>query len=193
MCLYFTSSLIAYSYITYRFGGHEQLEDYTERMLEVSNEKLREIEERVPPFFPPSVESALVLFLNNVSAYWDPRLLLILLTPGLGVIVVLYSLTLNGVVLGYVVAKGAPKLGIYLSLLIVPHGIFEWPAMFLLFGCFILYQGWLLKAVRSLIKGKTVETSWLRDGAFMAVLSIGLFFIAAWVEAFVTTLFVPEG
>ena len=133
----------------------------------------------------PKPELAFAIFLNNTIK----TLIAILLGTALGIVPALF-LVANGVVLGFVLFLSAEDRGIWLSLIsILPHGIFELPAVFL--GTSI---GFMLgdRALKRLLgQSETKIGAELRRAlSFFAAAIVPLLLLAALVEAFVTTLLV---
>jgi stage II sporulation protein M len=130
----------------------------------------------------PKPELAFAIFLNNTIK----TLIAILLGAALGIVPALF-LVANGVVLGVVLFLSAQGRGIWLSLMsILPHGIFELPAVFLGTSIGFMMGDRALKRLLGQIDTK-IGSELRRALSFFATAIVPLLLLAALVEAFVTT------
>jgi stage II sporulation protein M len=133
----------------------------------------------------PKPELAFAIFLNNTIK----TLIAILLGTALGIVPALF-LVANGVVLGFVLFLSAEGRGIWLSLMsILPHGIFELPAVFLGTSIGFMLGDRALKRLLGHIETR-IGAELRRALSFFAAAIVPLLLLAALVEAFVTTLLV---
>lgn len=127
-------------------------------------------------------ELALAIFLNNTIK----TLIAILLGAALGIVPALF-LVANGVVLGAVFFMSAQGRGLWLSLMsILPHGIFELPAVFLGTSIGFMLGDRALKRLLGHLETK-FASDLRRALSFFATAIVPLLLLAALVEAFVTT------
>ena len=71
----------------------------------------------------------LKIFLHNLVATYVAMCLVILFGVVPGIIAVF-----NGLILGWIIATAQERAGINIWMMIIPHGIFEWPAMIIAWG-----------------------------------------------------------
>jgi uncharacterized membrane protein SpoIIM required for sporulation len=69
------------------------------------------------------------IFVHNLIATYVTMCLVVLFG-----IVPLVVAVINGLVLGWIIAKSSAMSGVNLPLMLIPHGIFEWPAMLIAWG-----------------------------------------------------------
>jgi stage II sporulation protein M len=130
---------------------------------------------------------ALAIFLNNAI-----KTLLVLILGIVGGVLPVCFLLLNGYALGFVLYLSIQSKGLVSSLLaIVPHGIFELPAVLLGASAGILIG---VRATRRLLgKLDTTLTYELRRGLrFFWSTVLPLLLFAAFVEAFITSALVSQ-
>ena len=129
----------------------------------------------------PKLKLAAAIFLNNSLK----TLLAILLGPLLGLVPVIF-LIVNGAILGAVIPVAVESKGLWISIMtIIPHGIFELPAIFL--GTSIGLKLGLHPFRRLAGKADTTVLSELGHGLrlFFSVI-LPLLLLAATIEVFVT-------
>jgi stage II sporulation protein M len=130
------------------------------------------------------------IFLNNIGHFWDPLRIWVWI-PFLGVFSLGYELVLNAVVIGGVLSFTALTKGIaYAVAGVTPHGVFEIPAFILEFAALARWHVTTSRAIYARLSARKVERSLLivgiQDTLFLSIVSVGLFALAAYVEAFVT-------
>ncbi len=132
-----------------------------------------------------STGGTLLVWLQNLRAVLIASLLGIFSFGVLGMLVLMLPLAIIGYVAANVSLAGHSALT-FLVALVLPHGLFEIPAM-LLAGAAILNLGATLTAPAD---GKTIGEAWLQALAKWAKIMIGvvlpLFLLAAFVEVFIT-------
>ena len=69
------------------------------------------------------------IFVHNVIATYAAMCVVVLFG-----IVPLIIAVINGLILGWIIAKAPGMSGASLSVMLIPHGIFEWPAMLIAWG-----------------------------------------------------------
>lgn len=143
--------------------------------------------------FVPGMDTLRFFSLGSVGSVWLHNLRTILLATllgifsfgVLGVLVLMIPLALIGFLMGSLAGAGLPPL-VFFSAFILPHGIFEIPAI-ILSGAAILALGGTLAAPA---QNQTIGEAWLRSlaqwaRALVAVI-IPLFLFAAVIEVLVT-------
>jgi ABC-type transport system involved in multi-copper enzyme maturation permease subunit len=132
-----------------------------------------------------STGGTLLVWLQNLRAVLIATLLGIFSFGVLGMLILMLPLVIIGYVAANVTLAGHSALT-FLVALVLPHGLFEIPAM-LLAGAAILNLGATLTAPAN---GKTIGEAWLLALAKWAKIMIGivlpLFLLAAFVEVFIT-------
>jgi stage II sporulation protein M len=132
-----------------------------------------------------STNGTILVWLQNLRAVLLATLLGIFSFGILGLLVLMLPLAIIGYVAANVSLAGHSALT-FLVALVLPHGIFELPAM-LLAGAAILNLGATLTAPAN---GKTIGEAWLLALAKWAKIMLGvvlpLFLLAALVEVFIT-------
>jgi stage II sporulation protein M len=111
--------------------------------------------------------------------------------PLLGTLFLGIELLLNGVLIGVVATVVGIQPGVTYPILgLVPHGIFEIPAFILEFASIIRWQVTIVEAIMDKVTGEKVNVVKLKlgvkDAVVLAVASVVLFVIAAFVETYVT-------
>jgi stage II sporulation protein M len=128
------------------------------------------------------LELAVAIFLNNASK----TLLGIVLGSLFGIIPVVFLLA-NGTALGVVFSLSAQSRGPWLSLLsILPHGIFELPAVFLGTSIGLMVGSHAVKQLFGRVE-TTLGGELLRGLRFFCTVILPLLLTAALVEAFLTS------
>ena len=142
--------------------------------------------------FPPPYTWDLYffIFLNNVSHFWNPVRMFVWV-PLLGTFVLGLELLFNGVVIGVVATIVGMKRGVFYPILgLVPHGIFEIPAFVFEFASLICWQVSTIEVIMAKITGEKVNYAkfkrGVKDALILAVASVILFVIAAFVETYIT-------
>jgi stage II sporulation protein M len=130
----------------------------------------------------PKLQLAAAIFLNNTIK----ALLVIVGGTTLGIFPVIFLLA-NGAAVGFAMYASVRSRGILTALLaILPHGIFELPAVLLATSMGLLLGGCAIK--RLFRAGETTITSELAVALrFFARIIVPLLFVAALVESFVTS------
>jgi uncharacterized membrane protein SpoIIM required for sporulation/ABC-type transport system involved in multi-copper enzyme maturation permease subunit len=125
------------------------------------------------------------IFLHNLRAVLIATFLGIFSFGVLGILVLLLPMAIIGYVAGNVALAGASPIP-FLTALVLPHGIFEIPAL-ILAGAAILNLGATLTAPA---EGKTVGEAWLgalaKWARLMFAVVLPLFLLAAIAEVFIT-------
>jgi uncharacterized membrane protein SpoIIM required for sporulation len=142
----------------------------------------------IPP--PYTKDLYFFILLNNAGHFWNPIRMLVWL-PLLGTFALGLELLLNGVLIGALsIVVGITK-GIFYPILgIAPHGIIEIPAFILEFASIIRWHVTIIEAIMAKVTGEKVNVSKFKQGVkdclFLAVVSVTLFVIAAFVETYIT-------
>ena len=141
---------------------------------------------------PPPYTGTLYFYIltNNIGAFWNP-IRLVVWVPLLGTLVLGLSLLLNGALIGVVATLvGIQRGAAYPILGLVPHGIFEIPAFILEFASIIRWHVTAVEAILAKVTGEKVNMTkfklGLKDTIVLAVVSLLLFVIAAFIETYVT-------
>lgn len=140
---------------------------------------------------PPFTESLyFYIFLNNVGHFWNPIKMLVWV-PLLGTFILGLELLLNGGVIGIVTIIAGITHGIFYPIVgLTPHGIFEIPAFILQFASIIRWHVTTIDVVMAKIIGEKVESAkfkqGIKDTIILAIASVILFMIAAYIETYVT-------
>jgi len=152
---------------------------------------MAESERRYVAIPPPVTEDLyFFIFLNNIGHFWDPVKMLVWI-PLLGTFILSLELLLNGGIIGIVaVTAGITHGPLYPILGLIPHGIVEIPAFIFLFTALIRWHVTAAEAVMKKIIGEKMEDAKLgrdlKDTVILAVASIALFMIAAFIETYMT-------
>ncbi len=141
---------------------------------------------------PPTFTKDLYFFilLNNIGHFWNPTKMLVWI-PLLGTFILGLELLLNGGIIGIVaVTAGITHGALYPILGLTPHGIVEIPAFILQFVSIIRWHVTTTEAVMKKIIGEKVDATKIRrgvkDALILAVVSVALFMIAAFIETYIT-------
>jgi len=141
---------------------------------------------------PPPYTGTLYLYIlsNNIGHFWNPIRMLVWV-PLLGALILGFELMLNGALIGVVATVVGIQRGFAYPILgLVPHGIFEIPAFILEFASIIRWQVTTVEAIMTKVTGENVSVAKLKlgvkDTVVLAVASLVLFVIAAFVETYVT-------
>lgn len=141
---------------------------------------------------PPPYTGTLYLYIlfNNIGVFWNPINMLVWV-PLLGTLVLGLSLLLNAALIGVVATVVGIQRGAAFPILgLVPHGIFEIPAFILEFASIIRWHVTTVEAIMAKVTGEKVNMAkfklGLKDTIVLAVVSVVLFVIAAFVETYVT-------
>lgn len=132
----------------------------------------------------------LFIFKNNIGHFWNPVRIWVWI-PLVGAFGLGYELLLNAIVIGAVasvvsVARGAE----YAFLGLTPHGVIELPAFVLEFAGLARWHIATTRAIYTKLSGRPIDRPLfflgVKDAVAISVLSVALFAIAAFIEAFVT-------
>lgn len=147
-------------------------------LLEYSLEPLRETFKPLQGLSPYIL--ALVIFLNNSAK----TLIAIVLGVTVGIVPTLF-ISINGLILGYVIYTALPELGVVgLASLILPHGVFELPAVLLSTALGLLVG---LEVIKKLTRREaSVKTALRYSLKIYLKYVIPMLITAAVVEVFVT-------
>jgi len=149
-------------------------------------------QERRYVVIPPPYTRTLYFYIlsNNSGHFWNPIRMLVWV-PLLGTLVLGFELLLNGVLIGVVATVVGIQRGFAYPILgLVPHGIFEIPAFILEFASIVRWQVTTLEAIMAKATGEKLSMVkfklGVKDTVVLAVASLVLFVIAAFVETYVT-------
>jgi len=142
----------------------------------------------IPPAFTEDLY--FYIFLNNVGHFWNPFKMLVWV-PLLGTFILGLELLLNGGVIGIVAAIAGITHGISYPIVgLTPHGILEIPAFILQFASIIRWHVTTIGAMMEKIIGEKVDgvnfKQGVKDTIILAIASVILFMIAAFIETYVT-------
>jgi stage II sporulation protein M len=144
---------------------------------------------------PPPKTNALyrTILLNNIGHFWNPERAWVWL-PFVGAYSLGYELLLNAIVIGGVASFATVTRGASYTIAgLAPHGIVEIPAFILEFVGLARWHVTTTRAIYSKLSGRKVDRSvlieGLKDTAALSLLSVVLFAVAAYVETFITPLF----
>jgi len=152
-------------------------------VLKLSSTLEETLKEFAKPFLGlPKPYLALAIFLNN-----GLKTLVVMVAGFLGVIVPLIFLMVNGIVLGIVLHVAIQSKGLSAFMLaVVPHGLFELPAVLL--GTSIGFMLGVRTIKRVFGNGdKTMVRELARGLRFFLTVIVPLLLFAAFVEAFITS------
>ena len=142
----------------------------------------------IPPAFTEDLY--FFIFLNNIGHFWNPVKMIVWI-PLLGTFILGFELLLNGGIIGIVaITAGITHGTLYPILGLTPHGIVEIPAFILQFASIIRWHIAATEAIMQKIIGEKVDGSKFRqdvkDILILAVVSVTLFIIAAFIETYIT-------
>lgn len=142
----------------------------------------------VPPFY--TVQFYFFILGNNAGHFWNPVRMLVWV-PLLGTLSLGLELLLNGIVIGAASVIAGMSRGILYPILgIVPHGIFEIPAFILEFASIIRWHVTIIEFIMAKITNEHANGGKLKQGVkdtiVLAVVSVTLFVIAAFIETWIT-------
>lgn len=147
----------------------------------------------IPPPPPYTVGLYSFIFLNNIGHFWDPARVWVWL-PFVGAYSLGYELLLNALVIGGVASFTSFTRGaVYTFAGLTPHGIIEIPAFILEFTALARWHVTATLAIYAKLSGRKVDrplvVEGIRDTVVLSLLSVALFALAAYVEAFITPRF----
>jgi len=130
------------------------------------------------------------ILLNNIGHFWNPLKMLVWV-PLLGTFILGLELLLNGVVIGAISVIVGKTHGVFYPIVgLTPHGVFEIPAFILQFASIIRWHVTTTEIIMAKIVGEKVEGGKfkrdMKDTLILAVASVMLFVIAAFVETYIT-------
>jgi uncharacterized membrane protein SpoIIM required for sporulation len=140
---------------------------------------------------PPYTENLyFYILLNNCGHFWNPVRMLVWV-PLFGTFVLGFELLLNGVVIGVLSTIIGMARGISYPILgLVPHGIFEIPAFIFQFASIICWHIKTVEIIMAKVIGEKVNSAkfkrGVKDTVILALASLILFVIAAFVETYIT-------
>jgi uncharacterized membrane protein SpoIIM required for sporulation len=141
---------------------------------------------------PPPYSGGLyrLIFLNNIGHFWNPIRLWVWI-PFVGAFELGYELLFNAILIGAVASfVGLTRGPLYTVAGLVPHGIIEIPAFILEFTGLARWHVSTTRALHAKLSGRQINQPLLREGVkdtlTLSILSVLLFAIAAYVEAFIT-------
>jgi stage II sporulation protein M len=130
------------------------------------------------------------IFLNNIGHFWNPIRLWVWI-PLVGAFQLGYELLLNAILIGAVASFVSVTKGpMYTIAGLVPHGVIEVPAFIFEFAGLARWHVSTTRALYAKLSGQSVNQLLLRRGIkdtiTLSLLSVALFAIAAYIEAFIT-------
>ena len=141
---------------------------------------------------PPPYSGTLywLIFRNNIGHFWNPIRLWVWI-PFVGAFDLGYELLFNAILIGAVASFVSLTKGpLYTAAGLVPHGIIEIPAFILEFTGLARWHVSTTRALHAKLSGRPIDRPLLREGVkdtlTLSLLSVFLFAIAAYVEAFIT-------
>jgi uncharacterized membrane protein SpoIIM required for sporulation len=131
-----------------------------------------------------------LIFVNNVGHFWNPARAWVWL-PFVGAYSLGYELLVNAIVIGGVASFASVTRGAtYAIAVLTPHGVIEIPAFILEFAGLTRWHVTSTAAIYAKLSGRNVDRPLLMEGLkdtlALSLLSVALFAIAAYVEAFIT-------
>jgi len=142
---------------------------------------------------PYTVDLYDLIFLNNIGHFWNPVRVWVWI-PLIGLFSLGFELALNAIVIGGVISFATlTKGGAFTIAGLAPHGVFEIPAFILEFSGLARWHMASTRAIYAKLSGRKVDRPLLKeevkDSLFLSTLSVALFAVAAFVEAYVTPRF----
>jgi len=140
---------------------------------------------------PPFTEDLyFFIFLNNIGHFWNPIKMLVWI-PLLGTFILGFELLLNGSIIGVVAVTSGTMYGVLYPIVgLTPHGIVEIPAFILQFASLIRWHVTMIEVLMGKITGEKVDgmkfKRGIKDTIILAIASVILFMIAAYVETYIT-------
>jgi len=140
---------------------------------------------------PPFTENLYYyILLNNIGHFWNPSRMLVWV-PFLGALILGFELLFNGGIIGVVATiAGMTHGALYPVVGLIPHGIIEIPALILQFSSFIRWHATTIDVVMTKIAGEKADrvkfVRGVKDTVILAMASVTLFIIAAYIETYVT-------
>lgn len=140
---------------------------------------------------PPFTEDLYYfIFFNNIGHFWSPPKMLVWL-PFLGSLILGLELLLNGGIIGVVATVTGMTQGVLYPMVgIIPHGVIEIPAFIFQFSSLIRWHTTTIDAVMVKVSGEKADrvkfVRGLKDTGILAIASVILFMIAAYIETYVT-------
>ena len=140
---------------------------------------------------PPFTENLYYyILLNNIGHFWNPPRMLVWI-PFLGAVILGLELLFNGGIIGIVATIAGMTQGVSYPIVgLIPHGIIEIPAFILQFSSFIRWHATTIDAVMMKATGGRVKRAKfmrdVKDTVILAIASVILFIIAAYIETYVT-------
>lgn len=140
---------------------------------------------------PPFTENLYYyILLNNIGHFWNPSRMLVWV-PFLGALILGFELLFNGGIVGVVATvAGMTQGALYPVVGLIPHGIIEIPALIFQFSSFIRWHATTIDTGMTKIAGEKVDrvkfVRGVKDTVILAMASVALFIIAAYIETYVT-------
>lgn len=140
---------------------------------------------------PPFTENLyFYILLNNIGHFWNPLKMLVWI-PLFGTFILGLELLLNGVAIGALSVVAGMTHGVFYPIVgLTPHGVFEIPAFILQFASIIRWHVTTTEIIMAKIVDEKVESAKfkrdVKDTLILAVASVTLFIIAAFVETYIT-------
>jgi len=145
----------------------------------------------IPPPYTPDLYR--LILLNNIGHFWNPTRVWVWI-PVVGSFSLGYELLLNAIVIGGVASFASVTRGAaYTVAGLAPHGIFEIPAFILEFAGLTRWHVASTKAIYTKLSGRSLDRPLLiegiKDTLVLSLLSVLLFTVAAYVETYITPMF----
>lgn len=131
-----------------------------------------------------------LIFFNNIGHFWNPIRVWVWI-PFIGAIDLGYELLLNAIIIGGVASFVSFTRGtLYTVAGLLPHGIIEIPAFILEFAGLARWHISTTRAIYTKLSGRKVDRPLLKEeikeAVILSFISVALFAIAAYIEAFIT-------
>jgi stage II sporulation protein M len=131
-----------------------------------------------------------LIFFNNIGHFWNPIRVWVWI-PFIGAIDLGYELLLNAIIIGGVASFVSFTRGtLYTVAGLLPHGIIEIPAFILEFAGLARWHITTTRAIYTKLSGRKVDRPVLKEeikeAVILSSISVALFAIAAYIEAFIT-------
>ena len=145
----------------------------------------------IPPPYTPDLYR--LILLNNIGHFWNPARVWVWI-PFVGAFSLGYELVINAIVIGGIASFASVTRGAAYTIAgLTPHGTLEIPAFILEFAGLARWHVTSTRAIYTKLGGRSVDQPLLKEGIkdtlILSLLSVCLFAIAAYIEAYVTPIF----